>query len=581
MSDGVTSDPLVISLRSREPARTSGLGWKGEVNVFVRLLDFAFRICNFVGQAMIKTDLLAKRFRTAACVLMVACALAVIGYRSLNDALWSDELLTTNLLGAESLPRLWAGIALGIDGNPPFYLTAAWLIVHWLPKLVSSVVVLKLINLALAAAGVAVLGQLARRVASALACRIGALLFVTLSNAFIYIASELRTYALYFLVASLATLCQQRLIERRGPADVAWLALANVGLAMSHTFGIAYVGIIAFAGWLSAPRGGKPIMLIAIAVLPALIAVGVWSPFLLEQLLVAKPYNWMMPPTLSVLLDTLFESNFTRWVSIVEAGCLFVAGILAFKQDGERLCTAIHDPAWQPMRFIALVLAGVTAFTLAAWLVSKFVFPLFVIRYLTPQLFVAFALHVTFAEWMLRHRVKYRIGIVAICAVIAPLALRNVVLHARGSVHSKPYCATPDGKFFEESFVHGDLPVIVDSPHMFLPRATYAPHGEAYRFPLDWDVVLKYPDRSRGNAVDYHLMQGLQTWRPLRQIETTDEILRAYPRFLVIEQPYRAWFLNLITTHQVTAEKMAETIPAAEDEILCTLWMVTRVVPHD
>lgn len=531
---------------------------------------------------MIKTGLRAKRFPPAVCVLLVACALAVIGYRSLNDALWSDELLTTNLLDAESLPKLWAGIVLGIDGNPPLYLTTAWLIVQSLPNLVSSVAVLKLVNLAMAAAGVAVLGQLARRVASTLACWIGALLFVTLSNAFIYIASELRTYALYFLIAAVATLCQQRLIQRRGSAEVTWLALANVGLAMSHTFGIAYVGIIAFAGWLSQPRRDKSIVLIAIAVLPALIAVGAWSPFLLGQLQVVKPYNWMTPPTLSALFDTLFESNFSLWVSIVEAGCLLVAGIFAVKQHGARLLlTAIHDPEWQPARFIVLVLAGVTAFTLAAWLVSKLVFPLFVIRYFTPQLFAGFALHVAFAEWLLRHRVQYRTGIVAICAVIAPLVLWNVVLHARNPVHGKPYCATPDGKFFEESFVHGELPVIVDSPHMFLPRATYAPQGQAYRFPLDWDVVLRYPDRSRGNAVDYHLMQRLRTWRPLRQIETTDEILRAYPRFLVIEHPYRAWFLNLVTTRQVTAEKIAETIPAAEDEMLCTLWMVTRVAPHD
>lgn len=530
---------------------------------------------------MIQTDPSATRSQTAAFVLLLAGAFAVIGYRSLSDALWSDELLTTNLLDAESLPKLWAGISLGIDGNPPFYLTAAWLIVQPLSKLVSSVVVLKLVNLALAAAGVLVLGQLARRVVSGFACWIGVLLFVTLSNAFIYIASELRTYALYFLIAALVTLCQQRFIERRGLADLAWLALANVGLAMSHTFGIGYVGIIAFAGWLSTPRGDKQTMAIVSAAIPALIAVALWSPFLLEQLQVAKPYNWMLPPTLSALIETLLDANATLLISIIEVSCLSVAGLSALMHGKQEWRAALDDPAWQPMRFIVLVLSGVTAFTLIAWLVSIVVFPMFVIRYFTPQLFVAFALHVAFAEWLLRRRFKYRTGIVAICAIILPLVLRNVVLHAQSSVHGKPYCANADGKFFEEGFVHGDLPVMVDSPHMFLPRATYAPHGDAYRFPLDWDVVLKYPDRSRGNAVDYQLMQRLQQWRPMRQIETTEDILRAYPRFLVIEQPFRAWFHNLITTRQVAAEKLAETTPAADDEIACTLWMVTRVAPRD
>jgi len=224
------------------------------------------------------------------------------------------------------------------------------------------------------------------------------------------------------------------------------------------------------------------------------------------------------------------------------------------------------------------MLAGITGFTLAAWLFSRAWFPIFVIRYFTPQLFAAYALHVAFGEWLIRHRLKYRTAIVAICAVLAPVVLGNVILHAHSSVHGKPVCTGPDGKFFEENFVDGKLPVIVDSTHLFLPRAALTAHGEAYRFALDWDVVLKYPNRSHGNAADFHLMQELQTWKPEPRVITTDDILNTYPQFLVIEQ--RAWFLNLQATHQVTAEKLAEVIPSAEGEIACTLWKVTRVEPR-
>src|SRR3954453_19678361 len=119
---------------------------------------------------MIMTAPRVQRAFTVACALLAACALALIGHRALNDALWSDELLTTNLLDAASLPKLWTGIALGIDGNPPLYLTAAWLMIQPLPKLVSSVAALKLINLVMAAAGVIVLGRLARRLVSPAAC---------------------------------------------------------------------------------------------------------------------------------------------------------------------------------------------------------------------------------------------------------------------------------------------------------------------------------------------------------------------------------------------------------------------------
>ena len=511
--------------------------------------------------------------------LLIAGALAVIGHQSLNDQLRSDELFTTNLLGAATLLKLWKGIALGLDGNPPLYMTAAWLIAHALPKLVSQVATLKLVNLAAAAAGVAVLGRLARRFVSVPALWIGALLFVTLSSGFIYDASVLRHYALYFLAAALAAFCQQRLIERRQRSDIAWLALANVALAMSHTFGSAYVGIIALAGWLSRSRGDRALLVpIVIAVIPAVLAVVAWSPFLLEQLQVAKPYGWMTPPALPELIDAIFGSVIMMWISIFEAGCLIVAGLSALKQDKTRFQTVVHDQAGQPLRFVVLVLAGVTGFTLVGWLVSRTLFPLFVVRYFTPQFFTAYALHVAFGEWLIRHRLQYRMAIVAICAVLAPLILHNVIFHAQTSVQGKQVCVEADGEFFEDNFVDGKLPVIVDSTHLFLPRATYAAHSEAYRFALDWDVVLKYPNRSRGNASDFHLMQELRTWKPEPRVVTTDDVLKTYPQFLVIEQ--RAWFLNLEATHQVTAEKLAEFIPAGPDEVPCTLWKVTRVEPR-
>src|SRR5581483_517577 len=270
---------------------------------------------------MVRPERKTERPLAIASAVLAVCVLAVIGYQSLNDPLRSDELLTMNLLSAATLPKLWRGIALGIDGNPPLYLTLAWLVIAPLQKLVSSVVTLKLANLLIAAAGVVVLGRLARRLVS-----IAALLFVTLSVSFIYDASVLRTYALYFLAAALAALFQQRLIERRQGSDIVWLALANVALAMSHTFGIVYVGIIAFAGWLSQLRGSKPTLLpIAMAVIPAVLAVAGWIPFLLEQLHVDKPYSWILPPQFAELLEAVFGSVVVLWISILEAACLIAA----------------------------------------------------------------------------------------------------------------------------------------------------------------------------------------------------------------------------------------------------------------
>ena len=146
---------------------------------------------------------------------------------------------------------------------------------------------------------------------------------------------------------------------------------------------------------------------------------------------------------------------------------------------------------------------------------------------------------------------------------------------SRDPFHNDVPCSDSAGIAFETGFVNGDIPVIAESPHVFLPRATYANHREAYRFPLDWDVVLNYPERARGNAVDYNIMRSLQKWGPMPAVMSTEDIVKSLPQFLAIEQSGRAWFHNLRTTRDVVAEKLGAT-----DDQSCTLWKVTSVQPR-
>ena len=83
----------------------------------------------------------------------------------------------------------------------------AWLIVHAIPQAMSAAAVLKLANVALTAAAIFALYRVGRRVASATACWIGVFLFATLNDNVNFVALDLRTYALYFLMAALAWCC--------------------------------------------------------------------------------------------------------------------------------------------------------------------------------------------------------------------------------------------------------------------------------------------------------------------------------------------------------------------------------------
>ena len=115
-------------------------------------------------------------------------------------------------------------------------------------------------------------------------------------------------------------------------------------------------------------------------------------------------------------------------------------------------------------RFIALLFLGFTSFTLLAWLFSRLVFPLFVPRFFTPQLFTTFALHVAFGAWLLSNLGPRREIIAALCILIAPLMLNNVLVHTRASMHRQPICANEQGGYFESSQVQGDLAIISGVP---------------------------------------------------------------------------------------------------------------------
>jgi hypothetical protein len=512
----------------------------------------------------------------AASTLAACCLIAFVAFQFVNRPLWSDELLTTSLLKAASLPKLWSGAVLGIDGNPPLYLTAAWLIVRAIPHAVPLVVVLKLINLALTLAAIFALYRAGRRLVSASACWIGILLLATLNGNLVFVAFELRTYALYFLMAALAVLFQQRLIERPTSANLVMLALLYVGLTLAHTFGIAYVACIALAGGLSQVRHGPGFRPIAIAVAPAIVVLAAWTPFLLRQIEVGQPYSWIESPGMPELLETLSGSFWSMLIAVVELCCLTGTVIAGIRQGKFQPGVVIRDAGWQPFRYVTLLMIGMTGLVLAAWTISISLFPLLVPRYFVPQMLVSFALHAAFGEWLVRRRLQERITTLAIGAAIVPVMLLSAVTLFREQAHSRALCTDSKGDFFEAAFVRDDLPVIAESPHIFLPRAAYANHPSAYRFPLDWNVVLNYPHRARGNAVDFHIMQNLQTWGPMPSVMSTDDIVRSYPQFLVVEQPGRAWFHNLRATRNVVAEKLAETANA-EGNASCTLWKVTSV----
>jgi len=178
-------------------------------------------------------------------------AAAVFISRSFDAKRWLDDLFTVKLMAAANLPDLWAAITSGIDANPPLYMTVAWLVVHALPRSVSWVEALTWLNVAFTVAALAVLFRISLRLVSSPASWMAVFLFAAVNDGAIYLALQLRTYALFFLIMTACILTQQRLMKNHRLADLVLLAILYCLLVLAHTFGIVYVLCIGLSAFIS------------------------------------------------------------------------------------------------------------------------------------------------------------------------------------------------------------------------------------------------------------------------------------------------------------------------------------------
>jgi hypothetical protein len=515
-------------------------------------------------------------------IFIAVGSLMVCVVRSFGGKLWLDELYTIYLLRAPSLPHLWQAVVWGIDGNPPLYLTASWLAVHASPQVFSWIEILRWSNAILAVAALAILFRVSRRFVSAGTGLMAVLLFAALNRDVLFLVLELRAYAAYLFFAAVSILLQQRLLEKGRTSDFVLLSLAYSCLAMIHTFGISYVVCIGMAAWVSTVTSDRAAAKrTLLAMLPAMLVFAGWLPFLLQQAEVARPYGWIRRPDLVLLVQTLLPSS-----AYMEAAFGYLAAIAAYAMYARK--TGLRGLNWRwlasdastrDIRFAALLMIAFWGFTIAAWVVSIAVFPIFVHRYFTPNLIVSFAINVALCRVLFGVVTAYvppsLSKAVTHVLVLIPAVLLSVTLLSVSPARNQLNCADREGRFFEDAHVRDDLPIVAESPHAWFPRIYYSRNPALYRFPLDWEVVLRFPDRASNNATDFHIMERYRRWAAVPEILTTEEIIRAHPEFLVINESNRSWFRNLGDARRVTAEKLAEITDAPGHT--CTLWRVKSI----
>ena len=159
----------------------------------------------------------------AAVMLCAACWRVAASFGSM---MWLDELYTTTLIAAPSLGHLWDGALRGVDGNPPLYLSLAWLVTSAVPA--DPERVLRTLNLFALAATAALVYRLGRRVANPLSVVAALATLPALDGLVEYSLLEVRTYALYLLLVTATLSATLGVVDR--PTSGRTVLLAGVGI---------------------------------------------------------------------------------------------------------------------------------------------------------------------------------------------------------------------------------------------------------------------------------------------------------------------------------------------------------------
>ncbi len=503
------------------------------------------------------------RWLTAGGALLLAAAAWRLRHAA-GERLWLDELYTLTLIGTPSLPHVWDGALRGVDGNPPLYLSLAWLLTR--ARGVAPEAVLASFNLLVVAATAALLYRIGRRLADPLSVVAGLAGLAATDGMVVYALLEIRTYALYLFLVTAALWGALRVMDRPTPGRTAALAALGTLATLAHSFGGFYVlAILSGAGLVALVRRDRAQGLaLAAAACPAILALGLWIRIsLAAQLAVASPYGWIpVPGTIDLLIaltgslgpTLLAAASLTWWASRSHPRL----------RDLARLCRDRPDVA-----AVGAVMVAFAVLTVAAWIGAHIVTPFFVPRYFIPNVVVP-GLLAGPALATIGRRVDRRLFAV-LAAVCVAMAATAIVVDPGPSRLSIP-CLDADGGFLEDGLAADGTPVIAESPHAWFPRARYAP-AQATLYPLDWDVVLGFPNRARNNAMDFHIMEILRDWAapgtPLAsRILTTAAITERHRHVLVLDEDARGWFTRLRATVPLTARLLREAGR-------CHIWDVT------
>ncbi len=474
--------------------------------------------------------------------LLISCVIY-----STKKYFWLDEIAGWFLTTDPSLSHMLNSLIQKGDSVPPVYHLLAW---TWVRIVGTTELSLRLFS----SVGMCIAFFLTWRILrSTYKYWVSAIAIVTVYGLSYHLLdqnAEGRFYGLLMTFVALIALQYQALCKHHNPSRRLVLStmLTFALIVMTHPFGFVYSGVTLLAlitvDLLRHILRPRLYMLLVSSWLIFILWIG---PFKLQTEIIST-HMWVPVPALGDLA-LMYAYGFSvtlPTVLIVLCAIWIFLRLLRRKVSKPAAELVLKSTSTQGQNYLLILAGWLLLVPVFAWIISVTVSSVFVDRYMLPASLgwiIIFAHLATLlsSRWKNAYGLRETGSVIRLLRAIIAACLLTPVIYA--VTHMAPLRPGT----LDSSYGYTDLPIVVMSSDVYLPRTFYSTSPRRYFYIQDWDVVADKETTALNAMMDYKYLTALRDNYPnafqnSEHIISMNTFFKTYQRFLVVREPKRRWF---------------------------------------
>lgn len=507
-------------------------------------------------------------------VFLVSCV-----WVSSKKPFWLDELACFYLAQDPSFGHMTQALADGTDTVPPLYYESLW---TWARVGGVSELSLRLHSWFWVSVAFALIWAVLRRRYGYWPASAGCAAAFCLSRLVLYQNSEARFYGFFLAIVAFGVWVYDRVYEsdRLRLGQAALIALAHALIVLTHVYGGLYSSAILLA-WILADlwqRRWRPAVYASVVI--GWLAFLPWLKIFRHQAEIFHHESWIAIPSVNDLLDA-----FSHKVNLPLALILIVAFALLHRRWSTGKALRQQSPPQEALLVLGAIF--IMFVPLMAWGFSRLFQSLFLDRYMIPSTF-GWAVILTFLCKRLGLNAEETgeppqesepVALAGRRRLVLRLLLASFLAFPILYARMHPSIPRPNAERLPPGLA--GLPVVLDTPHAFLPRVYYLGTNSNYYFILDWEAAID-PRSQRGTSVNHIIIDHLHQYYPLPHAVSTTDFLSRHPRFLYFDQHVSAWLdLRVRQDGRYKLTRIPRDTPGMVlvDDGSSEVWLAERTAP--